>query len=318
MEEPNSPDGERGGTTKYRSRGVTTEIATAEIREGYKYTEDSTPVLSVVVGNQAGLVVPLNGKTFTLGRDAACDVPLVGSGISRNHCRIERRPDDTFVITDLNSTNGVFVGGRRKKSHVLAPGDLIKLGVETVLKYSMENRVDVKIRRRRFEQSIHDDLTGLFNRRYFDTRFKHELAYATRHGESLSVIVFDVDSFKTVNDEFGHASGDAVIKRLAHRLFGHLRSEDILARYGGEEFAIILRGHDEERAYTTAERVRAFVETLAFPLGDEHRSLTISLGISTLRPGGPATAEELVAEADANLYEAKSKGKNCTVGTRAP
>ncbi len=184
-----------------------------------------------------------------------------------------------------------------------------------MLKYSFENTADVKTRVRQYKQSIHDDLTGLYNRRYFDSRFRHELAYALRHGDPLSVILFDLDRFKDVNDEFGHAAGDSVIKRLAERLSGHLRSEDIFARYGGEEFAVILRGHDEIRAYRTAERIRIFVEALAFPLGDGQRSLTVSLGTSTLRRDGPSSAEDIVAEADGNLYEAKARGRNCTVGT---
>ena len=174
---------------------------------------------------------------------------------------------------------------------------------------------EIEARIRQYEQSIHDDLTGLYNRRYFDSRFRHELAYAKRHGDPLSVVLFDLDRFKDINDDYGHAAGDFVIRRLSERLSGHLRSEDILARYGGEEFAIILRSQGEEQAFMTAERVRIFIEGLAFPLGEGQRSLTISLGTSTLRPDGPSTADEIVAEADENLYKAKTEGRNRTVGS---
>lgn len=315
MVEEHPPANGRGATTRYRSRGATTEIASAEIRASEVYGDARTPVLSVVAGAQVGMTILLDGFKLSVGRDAGCDIPLVGSGISRNHCRIERRPGAAHVITDLNSTNGVYINGCKRKVHELVDGDLIKLGPYTVLKYGIENSADVRTRMRQYEQSIHDDLTGLYNRRYFDSRFRHELAYSKRHSDPLSVVLFDLDRFKDVNDEFGHAAGDFVIRRLAERLSGHLRSEDILARYGGEEFAIILRGHSEEQAYLTAERVRIFVEALAFPLGEGQRSLTISVGTSTLRPEGPSTAEEIVAEADENLYKAKSLGRNCTVGT---
>ncbi len=309
------PEDGPGGTPGYRSRGITTEIASAEIKASEVYGDARTPVLSVVAGAQVGMTILLNGTTLTVGRDAGCDIPLVGSGISRNHCRIERRPGTTFIVTDLNSTNGIFINGCKRKVHELVDGDLIKLGPYTVLKYGVENTADVRTRIRQYEQSIHDDLTGLYNRRYFDSRFRHELAYAKRHGDPLSVILFDLDRFKDINDDYGHAAGDFVIRRLAERLSGHLRSEDILARYGGEEFAIILRGHNEEQSYMTAERVRTFVEALAFPLGEGQRSLTISLGTSTLRPDGPSTADDIVAEADENLYKAKTQGRNRTVST---
>jgi diguanylate cyclase (GGDEF)-like protein len=310
------PDGNGpGGAIPGRSKGITTEIASAEIKASEVYGDARTPVLSVVAGAQVGMTVLLNGSTLTIGRDAASDIPLIGSGISRNHCRIERRSRTTFIISDLNSTNGMFVNGSKSKVHELVDGDLIKLGPYTVLKYCIENTTDVRTRIRHYEQSIHDDLTGLFNRRYFDSRFRHEFAYAKRHGDLLSVILFDLDRFKDINDEFGHAAGDFVIQRLAARLSGHLRSEDILARYGGEEFAIILRGHNERQAYLTAERVRTFIEGLAFPLGESQRSLTISLGTSTLGSEGPSTVDDVIAEADKNLYEAKSGGRNRTVGT---
>lgn len=315
MAEETPPGNGHAGATPNRSRGVTTEIASAEIKASEVYGDARTPVLSVVAGAQVGMTLLLNGSTLTVGRDAACDISLVGSGISRNHCRIERRPGDAFIVTDLKSTNGVFINGCKRKVHELVDGDLIKLGPYTVLKYGIENTSDVRTRIRQYEQSIHDDLTGLYNRRYFDSRFRHELAYAKRHGDPLSVILFDLDRFKDINDEFGHGAGDFVIRRLAERLYGHLRSEDILARYGGEEFAIILRGHNEQQAFMTAERVRVFVEALAFPLGEGQRSLTISLGASTLRQEGTDTADEIVAEADENLYKAKAQGRNCTVSS---
>ena len=130
-------------TTRYRSRGVTTEIASAEIKASEVYGDARTPVLSVVAGAQVGMTILLDGSSLTVGRDAACDIPLVGSGISRNHCRIERRPGRTFVITDLNSTNGMLINGCKRKVHEFVDGDLIKLGPYTVLKYGIENTADV-------------------------------------------------------------------------------------------------------------------------------------------------------------------------------
>ena len=127
---------------------------------------------------------------------------------------------------------------------MLADGDLISLGPETVLKFSIENTTDIRNRMRQYDESIRDALTGIYNRRYFESRFRHELAYALRHDDPLSVILIDVDAFKRVNDEHGHPVGDSVIKQLAERLTEQLRTEDVLVRYGGEEFALIVRDQD--------------------------------------------------------------------------
>jgi diguanylate cyclase (GGDEF)-like protein len=302
------------GTGLRAPSGATTRIEASVIRSANAYGEDNEPVLTVVAGAQAGQTIPLNGKTLNVGREADCEIKLVGSGISRYHFRLERRRDETFSITDLESTNGIFVNGCQRKEHVLADGDLISLGPETVLKFSIENTTDIRNRMRQYEESIRDALTGIYNRRYFESRFRHELAYALRHDDPLSVILIDVDAFKRVNDEHGHPVGDSVIKQLAERLTEQLRTEDVLVRYGGEEFALIVRDQDAAAVNKTAERVRRFVESSDFSVGDTDLSLTISLGTSTLRPEGPATPEELIAEADRNLYEAKAQGRNRTVG----
>jgi diguanylate cyclase (GGDEF)-like protein len=302
------------GTEPRARSGATTRVEASVIRSANVYGEDNEPVLTVVAGAQVGQTIALNGKTLDVGREADCEIKLVGSGISRHHFRLERRRDETFSISDLDSTNGIFVNGCQTKRHVLADGDLISLGPETVLKFSIENTIDIRNRMRQYEESIRDVLTGLYNRRYFESRFRHELAYALRHGDPLSVILIDADAFKRVNDEHGHPVGDSVIKLLADRLTEQLRTEDVLVRYGGEEFALIVRDQDAAAVNNTAERVRRFVEASDFSVGDKHMSITISLGTSTLRPEGPATPEELVAEADRNLYEAKARGRNRTVG----
>ncbi len=299
-----------------REQGATTHVDSHEIRASRAYVEaGKQAALTVVAGVQIGQTVPFNGRSLTGGRDAECDLPLIGRGISRTHFLVEPGADNSLVISDLGSTNGIFVNGEKVQQHTLEDGDYIHVGPETVLRYNVENVTDVQIRVRQYEQSIRDDLTGIYNRRYFKSTLKHELAFCQRHNDYVSVILFDVDNFKRINDQHGHPAGDHVIKMLAQGLMNHLRTEDILARYGGEEFAIILRGQDEKQAFQTAERIRTFVESLRIAVDDAEVGLTISLGISTLRPDGPTTPEEIIEEADNNLYSAKEKGKNCTVGT---
>lgn len=155
-----------------------------------------------------------------------------------------------------------------------------------------------------------DALTGLYNRRWWDERFERIVQRAERNQSVLSVIVIDVDRFKSFNDNHGHISGDAVLRVVGRTLAGNLRPTDIAARYGGEEFVVALPGTDLSGAIVAAERVRKAVSesVIEDPTGDRLPSVTISLGIAEIRPNDSTQA--LFGRADAALYRAKSSGRN--------
>lgn len=158
--------------------------------------------------------------------------------------------------------------------------------------------------------SITDSLTGLRNRRYADELLAIEVLRARRYRSPLSVLMADVDHFKRVNDEHGHAAGDEVLRGVAERLRDTLRATDVGARYGGEEFLVILAQNDAQGAVLFGERWRQAVETAGFPLpGGRQVAVTISVGVASFAPG-IGTGPELVAEADAALYAAKQAGRN--------
>jgi diguanylate cyclase (GGDEF)-like protein len=160
------------------------------------------------------------------------------------------------------------------------------------------------------QQSIRDSLTGLYNRRYLEETGARELARARRRSLPLSVLMIDVDHFKTVNDTHGHALGDAVLRRLAAHFQRFFRAEDVVCRYGGEEFAVILPDCDAGRAGDRAEALRRSVEDLAVTSGDaEMVAVTISVGGASW-PDHAQTPEALLARADAALYRAKHAGRN--------
>jgi len=177
--------------------------------------------------------------------------------------------------------------------------------------------------RRQYAQSLDlavtDSLTGVFNRRYLDAYFAlqeralHERMQADDAPEiplpqpSIAVLLIDVDRFKSINDRLGHAIGDAVLREIAERLLGHVRSSDMVVRVGGEEFAVLMPGADRSTAATVAERLRAVVEERPFALGPEPLRVTISVGIAE----GALAPAALLAEADAALYVSKRKGRNC-------
>jgi diguanylate cyclase (GGDEF)-like protein len=160
------------------------------------------------------------------------------------------------------------------------------------------------------ELSLRDPLTQLFNRRYFMEVLSHELRLATRERRTFGVGMIDLDNFKRINDELGHAAGDLVLKDLALVLLGVLRGSDIVARYGGEEFLVILAGCDLEHARLAAERVRRAVELRAF--AGVPWQVTVSMGVTAIRDTD--TEELLLKRADMLLYRAKDSGRNRVFG----
>lgn len=163
--------------------------------------------------------------------------------------------------------------------------------------------------------SLVDAVTDVANRRQFDRALVDEWARATRTGSSIALVLVDVDHFKPYNDRYGHPAGDECLKRIAAVLGRTLqRAGDLVARYGGEEFAAVLPLTDLDAATAVAERMRKGVEALAMPHGAVERGVvTISAGVAATRPEIGADPLDLLARADAALYEAKAAGRNATV-----
>lgn len=159
------------------------------------------------------------------------------------------------------------------------------------------------------EASNRDGLTGLHNRRFIEETLSSEFARAQRHGHALSLIITDIDHFKRVNDHHGHLAGDEVLRQVAQRLAGGLRISDHLGRYGGEEFLVVLPETPLAGAETLCQRLRLAIADQPVPLGDDALTVSISLGVSQLRPE-IHSYEQLINEADQALYRAKQSGRN--------
>jgi diguanylate cyclase (GGDEF)-like protein len=155
-------------------------------------------------------------------------------------------------------------------------------------------------------QAMTDELTGLFNHRYFQERLEREMRLADRNGDSVSLILLDLDHLKQVNDSLGHRAGDAALRRVAEIMRGNIREVDICARYGGEEFVVILPQCGSEGAIKVAERIREAIATA--PITRIGR-LTASLGVTSY-PEVANTKEELIEMADRAMYLAKAAGRN--------
>lgn len=271
--------------------------------------ENRQAYLIVISGSAVGKMFKLGGE-MGIGRSPECEICLDDEGISRNHARVEKDDYGNIIIEDLDSTNGTYFNGTRFNKHILRDGDKIQIGSTTILKFSYQDTLEEAFYQNQYDAATKDGLTGIYNKKFFAEQLQKDFSYALRHNEITSLIVFDIDHFKKINDTFGHQAGDMVLRQLAKVVSNALRNEDLFARIGGEEFAVVLRQVDEKRAHVLAERVRRTVEVNKFMWGNTRIRVTISLGVATLRRANFRDANELVHAADEFLYKAKRSGRN--------
>jgi len=173
---------------------------------------------------------------------------------------------------------------------------------------------DITEQRRRerslWEDASRDHLTGVYNRRFLSEVGEREFRRAGRHGHPLSLILFDLDNFKQINDTHGHLAGDKLLKGIAEVCQEATRQEDILARYGGDEFVILCLDTSREGACDLAERIRSEVEQAVISYQGQGLEVTASLGVTTLEDDDPQSIVDLIEQADQALYQAKRGGRN--------
>lgn len=163
------------------------------------------------------------------------------------------------------------------------------------------------------ELTYRDPLTGLFNHGHFQELLERELTRASRYGHPLSLILFDLDHFKEVNDRYGHPVGDGVLRRIGELVTGNVRTCDYVARYGGEEFGIILPETDAKGSSILAERIRMAIEDAEIRVSESRIRATVSVGVATVHPlKAVKSKSQIIAAADRALYEAKRQGRNRT------
>jgi two-component system cell cycle response regulator len=187
-------------------------------------------------------------------------------------------------------------------------------------------RVRAALRMKRFHdlllaRSHVDGLTGIWNRSYFNQRFGEEISAALRYERTVSLVLLDLDSFKSLNDRFGHPFGDQVLQAVGDILHGSLRTTDAPCRYGGEEFALVLTETPLDGALISADRIRQKIAECPFRPADKHVQVTASFGIacSTIFDRSTLTMSRMVTAADDALYEAKHTGRNrVCVAVKAP
>ncbi len=274
------------------------------------------PALLVQRGPRIGdwFPMPEGPAQAVFGRDRDVDFRIKDASVSRQHARFTvegGRKDRRVFVEDLGSTNGTRVGSDRIKGAVaLHEGDLIYIG-DVVLRYRLMDAEDRAFQKDIAEQvrnARKDPLTRLYSRRYLDDQLPGLIKAHRRNDQPMSLIIADLDHFKSVNDVHGHLVGDEVLWRVAEAIRSTVRMADSPVRYGGEEFCVVLPGASLVEALIVAERVRAAVERLDLGVVRDGLTSTISLGVACLSPD--EEQQEWMQRADVGLYEAKRQGRN--------
>ena len=268
------------------------------------------PSVVVIDGRSLGAMFELSPEPVTIGRDPDNHLVIDEVGVSRQHA-VVWLAEGKAVVRDTDSKNGTYVNGRPIQQLLLEDGDLMFIG-QTTLKYLAADNVEQAYYEYLHQITVEDPLTGIPNRRYFDEFVIREVARTARYRRPLALLMIDVDRFKSINDTYGHLCGDTVLRELAQLISRRLRRSEFIARYGGEEFALVLPETDSAGARIIAERIRQTVEDHEFYCGELRLPVTVSVGGAVWRPD-MVEPRDLIAEADANLYDAKDQGRNKVV-----
>ena len=291
-----------------------TVVATSRTLEG---TTKRVATLVVVQGQEIGRHYPLRRSRVVLGRGDEADVALRDKKVSRAHATIETLrvgAETLYRLTDLGSTNHVYVNGNQMETRLLAGGDKIHIG-DIVLKFELQDAIDSRFHTEIRNRIRYDDLTGLLTYDSFRTALSWELERYANVATGCAVVMMDLDDFKKLNDTYGHLAGSFVLREVGESIRKNLRHFDVASRYGGEEFVAYLPETAPEEAFVATERLRQILADHVFEHQGRDVRLTISMGISHFPEDG-RELEPLVQAADERLYRAKREGKNRVIGPR--
>ena len=285
---------------------ITTVRGIVETAEG-----SGNECLVVIYGESLGRKYDLCEGAVSIGRDPDNTIILDTDCVSRRHARIEPA-EETMVIVDLNSTNGTYVNDHLAEREKLKSGDLVKIG-DTIFKFLAGANIESAYHEEIYTMTVTDGLTQIPNKRYLLEYVEREFSRARRYGRNLSCLMLDIDHFKRINDDYGHLTGDYILKELASTIRRRIRREEIFARYGGEEFCIVLPESDPDSVREFAGTIRRLIEGHMFEFEGSRIAVTVSLGVGHLTTN-MKDPSELLKAADDRLYEAKRGGRNRVAG----
>jgi diguanylate cyclase (GGDEF)-like protein len=262
-------------------------------------------------GPQLGKRYILEEEEFFIGRDVKNNIVVDLDNVSRRHAKIVTRSGKSFVM-DLNSTNGTYLNDQEVVEETpLRTGDYVKVG-GSIFKFLSGGNIEGLYHEEIYQLTIVDGLTQVNNKRYFLDFLEREMGRCHRYGRALSLVMFDIDHFKKINDTNGHLAGDYVLRELATIVRQRVRKEECFARYGGEEFACVIPEAGPDNVRRFAEKIRKLVEDHAFSFEGKPIAVTISLGVADMA-NDITEPLQFIKLADNNLFAAKKAGRNQVV-----
>lgn len=295
------------------SDGEKTVVASDTFKVRMREAGNVPPSFVLVLGpiDQMGKQWFITKPQYVIGRSPECDVFVDDRSVSKTHAQI-LLAGQKVSLTDLGSTNGTELGGERLQANKPTPlknNDLVKLG-NVLFKFLERGNIEAATHQKTFDRTQMDSLTEIFNKAAYLTKADEFFKRARMTETPLSVVVFDIDDFKKVNDTHGHLAGDFILKELASVVQNNLiRQNDFFARFGGEEFVLLMSGCPLKRAVEIAERVRNTIEKHIFVFEEKILPMTISVGVATLE-ADMTSAQMLFEKADQACYVSKRAGKN--------
>lgn len=249
---------------------------------------------------------------LSMGRDEGNSVIVDLDNVSRRHAMVSNR-DGKYFVKDLGSTNGTYLNDVEiHDEQPLRTGDLVKVG-GAIFKFLSGGNIETQYHEEIYSLTISDGLTQIHNKRFFLEFLEREMGRCHRYNRSLSLIMFDIDHFKQINDTNGHLAGDYVLRELSATIKPRVRKEECFARYGGEEFAVVMPEAGGSNALKFAEKIRKLVEDHQFTFENKLIRVTVSVGVADLT-GDITEPLQFIKLADTNLYKAKKTGRNRVVG----
>ncbi len=288
--------------------GVDQETINREIQKA----KESPDCFVIIRGSPMSHRFFLEKEEMIIGRDPSVEITINDQLVSRKHAKVIRK-DGKVTLEDLKSSNGTVINGNKLEAGnavTLAKEDMIKLG-NTVLKFLPAGHIEIVYYGNMNQQATIDAMTKCFNKGYFLEAIEAEIKRAKALSNPLSLMFFDLDHFKKVNDTHGHDAGDFVLKEFSKlvRESGLYKSKDIFARYGGEEFCLLMPGSTKTETAKVAEAIRGKIHTHEFNFKGVRIPVTTSLGVAELTLE-MESAEQLIKAADQALYTSKQSGRN--------
>ncbi len=293
----------------------TSIVASDTFRGRLREADEVPPALVVLIGppGYVGKQYPITANDIVIGRSVEAQVYIDDKSISRSHAKFAVNGNEISII-DLGSTNKTIVNGEvvpPLASCLLKNNDQIKTG-NIIFKFLEKGNIEAITNAAMYDRAQKDALTGAHSKGALLDKGPEAVKRSELLNEPLSLVTFDIDHFKKVNDTYGHPGGDFVLKELSHIVISKLiRSNDFFARYGGEEFVLLLSGSSAKVAGEVGERIRQTIEAHDFVFEGKKIIVTISVGIATKLPH-ESEWTQIYERADKALYHSKQNGRNRT------